>query len=307
MCTKNKVVQQMRAWLRLIAVSQLALFIALLSWAGQSGKTANGDSPDDALVQRGRQLFLANCAMCHGINAQSHCPMVPSLVGVTERMSPSEIIAHARGLASRMCCARHLTQLSEQDFHAIVAYLSILKPTTETHHQSSHMSMQGCPMMKGMSHGSGHENQTHRHQPSPTKSPSLFPQTRRNGDLTVVFALQPDPPRVGDNTLQVRLTDAKGQPVPNAKVQVKFSMPNMQMSGPTVSLRHDKNGVYIGSVLLGMEGAWRAEVTVQRSGRKPITVPFEFVVPVAPVQENPTNPKPSPPPSQNAVQRRGCC
>ncbi|MFN4179765.1 MAG: FixH family protein [Armatimonadota bacterium] len=300
----------MKAWLRLIAVSQLALFIALISWAGQDRQTTNDASPDDALVQQGRQLFLANCAMCHGINAQSHCPMVPSLVGVTERMSPSEIIAHSRGLVSRMCCARHLAQLSDQDYHAIVAYLRTLKPTTETHLQSPPkmaMGMQGCPMMGGMAHSNGHENQTHRHQPSPTKSPSLFPQTRTSDDLTVTFALQPDPPRVGDNKLQVRLTDVKGQPVIDAKVQVKFSMPNMRMAGPTVSLRHDKNGVYIGSVLLGMEGAWRAEVTVQRSDKKPIVVTFDFIVPVASVQEKPTNLQPPPPPPQNAVRRKGCC
>ncbi len=297
----------MRTWLRLMAATQGTLFIAAIAVTGQNFQGTEAGSQGDALIQKGRQLFLANCAMCHGINAQSPCPMVPSLIGVTERMSPSEIIAHSRGLANSMCCARHLAQLSDSDYHSIIAYLRTLKPTAAVPHQPTAtmpMGKPGCPMMGGMTHSDGHANHSHRHQPEPTKPPSLFPQTRRVENLTITFALQPDPPRVGDNTVQVRLTDTQGQPVTDAKVQVQFSMPSMQMVGPTILLRLGKDGTYLGSAVLGMEGAWRAEVTVQRSSKKPVSVPFDFLVPVARSQERSQIKQPS---SQTATHHKGCC
>jgi mono/diheme cytochrome c family protein len=290
---------------KIVAAAQLAL-VAF----GLATTPLNDANPQDRLVMRGRELFIANCAMCHGINAQSHCPMVPSLVGVTQRMSGEEIIAHARGLADRMCCARHLKRLTDADFHAILAFLRTLAPNSGSRShpmpEGGKMGNEGmnCPMMGGaMSHAPTHEKRTHPSDGKTTRT-NPFPATQKVDGLTVAFSLEPSPPRVGENTLQVRLTDEKGRSIPDAQVQVSLSMPAMQMTGPTLSLRPLKDGTYTGLVLLGMEGAWRAEVTILRPGAKPVRASFDFLVPITPSELSDEN-KASPPPS--SLRRSGCC
>ncbi len=318
----------MRRWLRTMATVEALLLIGAFSWVvsgGDEPSHRHGNAPprqqgNNGSVQRGRQLFVANCASCHGMDARSGCPMVPSLIGVTERMSDEKIIAHARGLANPMCCARHLARLNDGNYRDIVAYLHTMEPSEKEHQSHPNMPMMGgCPMMGdmmtmmgSMGHGS-HGGQRQNGRPEATKP---FPQAQKVGDLTVTFSLQPEPPRVGENTLQVGVRDAKGQGVTDAQVQVLLSMPTMQMTGPTVTARHTKDGVYIATVPLSMEGAWRAELTLRRPSKTPLSTSFDFLVPVprsqepAPsgkgINEEPKN-EPSQPPPNSPSRRGGCC
>src|SRR5712664_2929114 len=47
------------------------------------------------------------------------------------------------------------------------------------------------------------------------------------GDLLVQIALDPDPPRAGDNLLHVTVRDAQGKPVDGARVGFVYDMPAM--------------------------------------------------------------------------------
>jgi len=77
--------------------------------------------------------------------------MAPALVGVTDRMSDKEIISHARSLSQRMCCARHLARISDDDFKEIVGYLHTLKPgaATEKGSRTLDRGARGCCCGRG--------------------------------------------------------------------------------------------------------------------------------------------------------------
>ena len=47
------------------------------------------------------------------------------------------------------------------------------------------------------------------------------------GDLLVQIAIDPDPPRAGDNVLHVTVNDAQGKPVDGARVGFIWDMPAM--------------------------------------------------------------------------------
>jgi mono/diheme cytochrome c family protein len=129
----------------------LAVCSALIGAFGLAGPVRpdqegapGGAAKQPATAIQGRRLFAANCASCHGAGATCACMKAPALAGVTERMSDREIVSHARGLARRLCCARHLARVSEDDFRAIVAYLHTLKPAPAEGGPSSAPSVPGC-------------------------------------------------------------------------------------------------------------------------------------------------------------------
>jgi mono/diheme cytochrome c family protein len=71
--------------------------------------------------QSGEVLYRQNCASCHGPNLQGRC-MAPSLVGVTRHLTDKNIVAHARKIGEKMCCARHIRTLTDAEFTDIVSY-----------------------------------------------------------------------------------------------------------------------------------------------------------------------------------------
>jgi Cu(I)/Ag(I) efflux system membrane fusion protein/cobalt-zinc-cadmium efflux system membrane fusion protein len=91
--------------------------------------------------------------------------------------------------------------------------------------------------------------------------------------LDIGFQPQPNPPRTGENTLEVTVRDAKGQPVADADVTVTFFMPAM----PTMNMPAMRNqaklppaggGVYRGSGQVMMAGRWDVTVDVSRGGER---------------------------------------
>ncbi|MHB8811737.1 MAG: FixH family protein [Steroidobacteraceae bacterium] len=89
---------------------------------------------------------------------------------------------------------------------------------------------------------------------------------------SVELATEPSPPREGSNVVRVKLTDAKGAPVPGAQVTATFSMPAMPAMGMAgmrvpVTLADRGNGAYEGSAQLGSGGTWQVTIVAQRGGR----------------------------------------
>lgn len=93
------------------------------------------------------------------------------------------------------------------------------------------------------------------------------------GSLDITFRSQPDPPRTGDNTLEVSIRDGSGRSITDASVSVTFFMPampamNMPAMRTETTLSHAGNGVYRGIGQVMMAGRWDVTVTVVRNGRQ---------------------------------------
>jgi len=91
--------------------------------------------------------------------------------------------------------------------------------------------------------------------------------------LGISFRAQPDPPKAGDNLLEVVVTDPAGQPVTDAEVSVQLFMPamptmNMPAMRNETKLPHAGAGVYRGPGQVLMAGRWDATVIVTRAGRE---------------------------------------
>lgn len=61
--------QTQKKWLQLAAPLVAAVVLAGCSGAGQGGG-ANGAAVDQAAINRGRQIYMASCAACHGPDAR---------------------------------------------------------------------------------------------------------------------------------------------------------------------------------------------------------------------------------------------
>jgi Cu(I)/Ag(I) efflux system membrane fusion protein len=89
----------------------------------------------------------------------------------------------------------------------------------------------------------------------------------------VTLRIQPDPPKVGQNQLEVTVKNAAGKPIDDAQVSVQFYMPamptmNMPAMRNEVKLMAAGGGVYRGSGEIMMAARWDATVTVTRGGQR---------------------------------------
>jgi RND family efflux transporter MFP subunit len=91
--------------------------------------------------------------------------------------------------------------------------------------------------------------------------------------IDIAFRITPDPPKTGDNQMEVAVKDASGKPLDGADVSVQFFMPAM----PTMNMPAMRNetklapaggGVYRGPGQVMMAGQWQATVTVTRGGQR---------------------------------------
>ena len=103
--------------------------------------------------------------------------------------------------------------------------------------------------------------------PSPATVPSGAAQ------LAITLRSQPDPPKIGENTFEVSLKDASGQPVQDAHVTIQFFMPamptmNMPAMRNSLTLPAVGGGVYRGTGEVMMAGRWDATVTAAKNGQR---------------------------------------
>lgn len=96
----------------------------------------------------------------------------------------------------------------------------------------------------------------------------------RKPGIDIMLTSKPSPPKTGDNTFEVMLTGADGKPITDADVTALLymaAMPSMGMPAmkSTVTLKHQKDGLYVGAGQVMMAGKWDVTVRVKRAG-KPI-------------------------------------
>ena len=101
---------------------------------------------------------------------------------------------------------------------------------------------------------------------------------KTTGGLTITLSAGSYPLVKGDNELSVKVTDGSGKAVTDAKVAVRFHMPPMPGMAPMSTKTEAilKGDVYRFSANPAMEGTWKAEITVVRSGKSPVTATFNL-------------------------------
>jgi len=100
--------------------------------------------------------------------------------------------------------------------------------------------------------------------------PSVPAATSTEG-VTIDFSSEPDPPKSGDNTIEVTVQQPNGAAITDAVVTVVFTMPampamNMPAMRTEAKLTHVEGGRYQGMGQLSMAGTWNVTVTATRDG-----------------------------------------
>jgi RND family efflux transporter MFP subunit len=93
-------------------------------------------------------------------------------------------------------------------------------------------------------------------------------------DLTLTISTDPSPARMGENRIQVTVTDKAGKPISVTKALLTFTMPMPGMIPATVPMTQGKQGTYEATVNLGMAGQWDLTITIHRSGQPDIKETF---------------------------------
>jgi hypothetical protein len=98
------------------------------------------------------------------------------------------------------------------------------------------------------------------------------------GGLTVTLSAGSYPLVKGGNDLSVKVVDVSGKAVTDAKVTVRFFMPPMPGMAPMSSKTEAvlKGDLYRFTSNADMEGTWKAEVSVVRPGKSPVTATFNL-------------------------------
>jgi hypothetical protein len=97
------------------------------------------------------------------------------------------------------------------------------------------------------------------------------PAAGKKPALDIMLTSKPSPPKMGDNTFEVMVKDAAGKPVTDAEVTAMFymakmgAMPEMKNN---VTLKHQKDGTYVGTGQVMMAGKWDVTVSVKRAGKE---------------------------------------
>jgi nitrogen fixation protein FixH len=94
-------------------------------------------------------------------------------------------------------------------------------------------------------------------------------------EVNISFAADNGSPKVGNNTFKITLTDANGNPIKNANVDVLFHMPAMPSMGMpamrvTAKGNHSKNGQYVVETEIPMSGSWQVKVAATMPGKPPV-------------------------------------
>lgn len=105
-----------------------------------------------------------------------------------------------------------------------------------------------------------------------------YESQKNTGGLNITLKTGNYPLVKGDNEMTVKVTDAAGKAVTDAKVDVRFYMPPMpgmaQMDSTTQAMPHGEK--HMVTVNAPMEGGWKTDVTVARPGKGPVTATFNL-------------------------------
>jgi hypothetical protein len=100
---------------------------------------------------------------------------------------------------------------------------------------------------------------------------NAVPAATSTEGVTIDFSSEPDPPKSGDNTIEVTARQPDGTAITDAMVTAVFSMPampamNMPAMRAEAKLTHVEGGRYQGMGQLAMAGTWNVTVTATRDG-----------------------------------------
>lgn len=79
--------------------------------------------------------------------------------------------------------------------------------------------------------------------------------------LPLAVTVTPNPPIVGDNTLDIAVTDAGGKPVTGLKLAATVAMTSMDMGTTKPKVTEGQDGHYAAVVSFAMKGPWRVTLT----------------------------------------------
>ncbi|MCG3113330.1 MAG: efflux RND transporter periplasmic adaptor subunit [Candidatus Manganitrophus sp. SB1] len=99
------------------------------------------------------------------------------------------------------------------------------------------------------------------------------PQTRKAGGLTLTLSTEPAPPKDGENLLRLKVVDASGKSIENAKVIFSYTMPMPGMKAVKAPASF-KNGQYEGKAKFGMAGTWEVTAIVTPPGKPEVQEKF---------------------------------
>lgn len=101
----------------------------------------------------------------------------------------------------------------------------------------------------------------------------------RSGPYRLDVQVQPQTPKVGENTLTLRLQNKDGTPVTGAAIRAVAEMPAMgtmpAMQAPA-EMAETEPGVYQGTFDLSMEGSWPLSLAIQAPGMPERRVSFDL-------------------------------
>jgi len=120
--------------------------------------------------------------------------------------------------------------------------------------------------MPGMEMGEGGKTATAKESPREKKS----------GELILILETQPAKPKVGENTLKLKIRDSKGNSVQDAKVSFTIAMTMPGMATTKAEGKSSKEGFYETKVNLAMAGTWEIGVSIQRPGQKEVREKFNL-------------------------------
>lgn len=81
-------------------------------------------------------------------------------------------------------------------------------------------------------------------------------------DIKVQYELAPQPPRVGSDIINLKLTNKNGEPISGARIELEGNMTHAGMS-PVMSEAHEvEAGKYRGTLELSMAGDWIVLVNI---------------------------------------------
>lgn len=156
------------------------------------------------------------------------------------------------------------------------------------------MMVGGSPMQK-MKMGKMDMKMAEMPAPTPeearTASDDTMASTKDASAMTVTAAATANPPVVGDNTLDVTVTDASGKPITGLKLAATVAMVSMDMGTAHPAVTEIGGGKYRTTVSFSMAGPWR--VTVAGDGGK-VKQSFDFAAGSTPTQSAPAQPAPAP-------------
>ena len=96
--------------------------------------------------------------------------------------------------------------------------------------------------------------------------------------LNVKITMDSDTPVVGENNLNIMITDSKSQSVTDAKLKIVYSMPPMHGMPPMkyrVKAKNSSDG-YTAKMNLMMSGYWDIEIGISRLGKPLTQVPLRL-------------------------------